>query len=337
MVDRLALLTWGAILSANPQQLTAEPTIGVPHGQIQNLLSSREPGQLAWGAYLAGESGQRAAVPLLIPLLRHAHPDVQLASIDALIRLRADVPSENLKALRIDGSFDATLVLLSFNPRKHSSVLLDLLDRPLDHTEWTAVSSLLWTSPPPGYAARLLREWKLQSTVEVKDSPTGISCGGSGYIILAKPERDRSGFPPIWHYVLRTGVVMPEATAIADGPHPISFQRETRPRSGGSLAPRHDFRRDYLQSLAGLGLPGPLFVFWWTDTGSYLADAENLRALIRKCMTDLRQALVERGLLDAAEEATSPPAEITVVDRRLDQRIPLPAFQWQDTSATADR
>ncbi|MBI5084730.1 MAG: ATP-binding protein [Acidobacteria bacterium] len=74
-----------------------------------------------------------------------------------------------------------------------------------------------------------------------------------------------------------------------------------------------------------------------TDTGSYLADAENLRALIRKCMTDLRQALVERGLLDAAEEATSPPAEITVVDRRLDQRIPLPAFQWQDTSATADR
>jgi hypothetical protein len=108
------------------------------------------------GAYLAWEYLEPSFVPSIVPLLRHEHPDVQLAAIDALLRLNADVPAESLGPFRIDGRFDPILALLSRNPKKYAGVLMSLLDQSLDDEEWLAVNSILWTAPPHGYAARLL-------------------------------------------------------------------------------------------------------------------------------------------------------------------------------------
>src|ERR1017187_4428964 len=144
MLRRLALLFGSATLCLLAQSPASEPKDAAQRTQIQAMLSSRAPNQLAWGAYLAAENGERNLVPSIIPLLRHENPDVQLAAIDALIRLKGDVPPETLKALRIDDTLDPVLVLISADPKKYSAVLMGLLDQNLDDEQWVATNSMLW-------------------------------------------------------------------------------------------------------------------------------------------------------------------------------------------------
>jgi hypothetical protein len=333
MSGRLALLITCAALSVVAQPPESEPVDVARRNQIHAMLSSTAPDQLAWGAYLAAENSEPSFVPSIIPLLRHENPDVQLAAIDALIRLNAEVPAERLGPIRIDGRFDPFLALLAKNPQKYSRVLLNLLDESLDGTEWTAVNSILWMTPPRGYAARLLREWQLQVSVEVQDKPPGIGCGGCGYYLRKRPARDRSGFPPVAIYVINIDVVHPEKTGIPRGPYPISFVRQTEPRTGGPCISRDEYRKDYLQGLAQYGLPKSSAVFHWTTPAKYRTDADALLALIRKCNTELRQILLERGLLDPNESTVGLEPEFLVVDKRFDQQIPLPAIPWRVASA----
>jgi hypothetical protein len=93
---RLAFLLGRVTLGAGAQPRALEPVVAARQAQVQAFLLSKEPVQLAWGAYLAGEYLEPSFVPSIVPLLRHEHPDVQLAAIDALLRLNADLPAESL-------------------------------------------------------------------------------------------------------------------------------------------------------------------------------------------------------------------------------------------------
>jgi hypothetical protein len=326
MTGRLAFLVASAALSGLAQTPASEPLDAARRGQIEAMLSSRAPDQLAWGAYLAAEYGAGNFVPTIIPLLRHKNPDVQIAAVDALIRLNADVPPEGLAGVRIDGTLDPVIVLLSRNSKKYSALLMDLLGQSLDDNQWVAVNSILWMSSPRGYAALLLRAWKLEVTIEVRDKPGYKERCCSGYFAGTKQPRDRSGFPPLWHYAVYEGV--PRPSAMTGGPHPVSFIRQTEARKGGAAVPRDDYRKDYLEGLAHFELPQSVVTFRWADTAKFRADAEDLLARVHRCETELRRILLERGLVDASESTDGPAPVLTVVDYRVDQRIPLPSIQW---------
>jgi hypothetical protein len=337
MLGRLTSVLGGATLVLLAQSPVPELKDAAERAEIQARLSSSAPEQSAWGAYLAAENGERSFVPSIIPLLRHEHPYVQLAAVDALMRLKADVPPETLKGLRIDDSLDPVLALISIDPKRHSAVLIDLFDQGLNDEQWVAVNSMLWEHPTREYATRLLREWRLRMAIEVEDGVRGIGCGGQGYGGSGKPVRDRSGFPPIWHYAVYEGVLMPGATAIADGPHPASFVRQKEARTGGGKVPRDDYRKDYLQGLAHIGLPNSWATFRWTNAAKYRADAADLILLVQKCEAELRRSLLAQGLLDRSELPLGQEPEFVVVDRRDDQTIPLPTIRWRIDGAFTDR
>lgn len=302
----------------------------VQEEEIRGMLASTEASQLAWGAYLAGDAGDRKFVASVIPLLRNEDPDVQLAAVDALIRIGVELPPETLQNLRIDGGLDPVLVLLSRNPIRYSGLLTSLLDQGLDTTEWVAVNSIRWKLRSPTWVSRLLRDWTIQIKVEVWDQPGYIDGCCSWTMVSQKAPRNRTGFPPIWRYVIYERTLMPGATTlIPDGPHPISFVRQHEPRQGGPLVNLNEHRRDYLQELASFSLPRSGVRFNWIDEAKYKSDTNELMALIRRCQTSLRQILRERGLLDARELTESPQPEIRVEDQRIDKRVPLPSIEWR--------
>ncbi len=286
------------------------------------------PTVLAWTAHLAAERGQPELIPQIIPLLRHPHPDVQLAAADALIRMNADVPSSDLVGVRIDGSLDPVIVLLAKSPQQHAQLLMELIDQAQDDTQWAAINSILANAPPGGFAARLLHDWKLQILIELWDGPIGIGCRSSGSFRKPPPERDREGFPHKWVNVLSQGGSNSGTITITEEPFSVRYSRTKVARQIEGLTSHNESRKMYLQQLAHYGLPNTGVTFKWKSPENFLADAENLRALVTRCNTELRQILLSRGLLKPGEDTTGPAPEFAVTDMRHDKSTPLPKLSW---------
>jgi hypothetical protein len=163
----------------------------------QDQPASADPRDLAWGAYLAANDQQKNLIPSILPLLRHEDSAVRLAAIDAPIRLDADVPEQDLAPLLRGYWLDSALIFVSRDPRRHADLLMRLLDGPLRDQQWVAITSILYAVAPPGYAARLYKDWTLQYTIQVWDTPSGYieGCcsgwGGGGILV------DAAGFPPL--------------------------------------------------------------------------------------------------------------------------------------------
>ena len=138
---------------------------------------------------------RRARSPAILPLLKSSDVDVQLAAIDALIRLDADMSEDDLSAfLKTTNQIDPLLIILARDSKKHGDLLMRLLDRQLNDTDWIAVNSILSTAPPPGFAARLLREWTLHPSVQTYDTFISAGDGGCGWYGVKVTDR-RAGFP----------------------------------------------------------------------------------------------------------------------------------------------
>ena len=268
--------------------------------RASQLLSSHEPSQKAWGAYLAANAQQKELIPAIIPLLMSTESAVQFAAIDALIRMEADVPQEDLAAYLETNPPDPVLVLLARDPRKHADFLLGLLDRPLSVASWVAVNGVLSMAPPPGYAARLLRDWRIQYHIELwgrgqypGPGPTdtgGCAFGCSIYHAPNTPE----GFPPQALYVISQGPWKP-ALKLAGGAHPLVYQVFTTADDGpGAYGPPWDpdlteedrdrYTADYLGALIGRDPPGPSGsiyppirdqIFEWSGAAQYTKDVKN--------------------------------------------------------------
>lgn len=307
-------------------------------GQLQRVLllasalafavHAQDPAALAWTAHAAAQKGDRGAIPSLIPLLRHQDPGVQLAVADALIQLGAEPAAENLQGVRIDSDLAPILVLASRNPKKYEALLLASLDQTLSDEEWTAIHSILLQNPPAGFAARILREWRLRITVDVEDSHALGERPFSGtYRTPPRPKPERAGFPPLMRYVIFEGGAEPGGTRIAGGPHPVSYVRLSTARNAPTHS-RDDYRRDYLAALAGYGVPHSYATFRWTTPGKYRSDAAELLALVQRANRELREILTQRNLLSPSESSASPPPEIRVRDLRTNHQQQLPDVGW---------
>jgi len=298
------------------------------NGDVATLLVSPEISRVAWGAYLAGQRQEARYVPLIVPLLKHKNKDVQLAAVDALIQLHADVPDAMLSSFNSD-TLDGAIVLIARDPRAHTGFLLQLLDRPLRNEQWAAVHGLLAAAPPPGYSARLLREWEPEIHVKVWEKAEGIGCGGSGILVM-RPARDRTGFPPLVVYVLSLGSVDRGAIPLVGGPLPVTYRRTGEERTAGSTLDLRDARGRILYFLAGMSHPTWFGSFPWVGELKYREDAGSVLAQYRASLNQLRKTLLERGLLTEQESKIEPKHRLVIEDQRKDRKIPLPAVEGGD-------
>jgi hypothetical protein len=325
VIWRLMLLL-ASVLTGMPAAFGQLPATKSPADAIENtivtqLLSSREPSQLAWGAHLAANYQQTSAIPAIIPLLRSSDSSVQLTAVDALIRLGGDIPDEDLTAFLSTNRPGPVLVILARDPKKHSDFLMRILDQ-LNNSDWVAANGILSTAPPPGYAARLLRDWSLHVNVKVWDNSIGFADGGCAWLDFRRVQGDRQGFPPLFLYVIQEGATS-GGTVIATGPHPVSYVRQEMPPRGGPCVDRDAHRLDYLKSLAGVSqdstrarLPDVGQGFRWVDATKYRADADALLTGVRTAVSFICTALLDRGLLTAEEATAWPMLEVVVTDQR---------------------
>ncbi len=327
----LILLICGLPLCAQPQPVS--PANAAEQATIEALLKSSDLGQLAWGAQLVANYQQKKFIPEVIALLDSPNRDVQLSALDALIRLNADVPEESLaKFLNGGHTLEPAIVFLARDPKAHAGFLVHALDRTLFDQQWVAVSSFLAAAPPPGYASRLLRDWTIKATVEVKERPGGVGYGGPSGCGDGRG-RVTPDAPMIPYYTIAEGL-QPGATLIAAGPHPISYLRQDSPHDCRPLIDRDAYRLDYLLYLAHIdpqtpeGRLPPAPVFPWAGPKDYLTKASAYLDSLRVFVANLRSQLTRAGLLAASEAPSGPALEIMVIDGRLDRSVPLPAVDW---------
>lgn len=328
----LVLVVW--------QRLGAQPPVVSPTDEIEQrivagLLASPDPGQQAWGAQLAGNYGQTKFVPDLRRLLVATHPDVRLQALDSLIRLKAEVPSDELLLLWPTHR-TPVLILLARAAKENQEVLRSLSKGELDPKEWVAVYNLLVSNKAPGVAADLLSELKVRVTVTVRDGPEvgpgygggigGVAarCGGPGF---------RPGFPPLHLYVL-ADYALPGDVVLAPGRHPIYYRRQETGSDSYGAIDRNLYRYDYL---ADLLMTQPEYlplrpevsrIVTWKGADEYLAELEAARQQVEASFQSLVRVLRDRDLATSREtDGLKPQVEFNVIDRRANPQPSLPAAE----------
>ncbi len=291
---------------------------------VAALLASADPAEQAWGAHLAANYQQTKFVPDLRRFLTASHPDVRLQALDALIRLKADVPAGELMPLWPTHR-TPVLILLAADAKKNEDNLHSLTREDLDSKEWVAVHNLLVLTRAPGIVAELLSALQVHVMVWVQDSGRfgpgyggGIGggssmCGGAGM---------RPGFPPLFYYAL-VDVPSPGDVMLAPGRHPIFYRRSQNPSNSAVTIDRNVYRFEYLADLAGVAVkdlplqPTVSLTVTWKGADAYLAELRVARQQVLANFATLSRMLEE-------PDAGLPQIEFTVMDIRVNQQSPLP-------------
>jgi hypothetical protein len=324
--------------------VVAADTLPADHGA---LLDSNSTLDQAWGAYLAGERCDGAAIPALRRLLAARLADesrhdrvVRRTVLDALIRLEADVPWEELEVLpRSHGT--EVLVLLARRPRANRAALLELFDRPLSQRQWLAVGNLLAAQRAPGFAARLLERLETVLRITVVE-PEQCSVGGGSRRILGGSGdavlRVEEGWPPVARYFLLERC-RPGARPLAPGRRPIwviRVEAKQGPRGFGDQHRRYDrhvLRLEYLAQLLGrepdrAGLERETSTrIVWEDPRDFVREALTARGDIVARHRRVVRELLNGGLLTAEEASALEPRIVLRVEDRRELKVPaLPSL-----------
>jgi len=321
------LLLCGAVfvlglIQAQPPVLS--PADAMEQRVVAGLFASADPGRRAWGAYLAGNYQQTRFVPQLRRLLTAADPDVRRQALDALIRLDADVPANELLPLW-PAHRAPVLILLARAPGQNRVALRSLLNEEIIGTEWVAVHNLLVSIKAPGLAMELLSHMTVRVTVLVCDAGGrcgsygaggggGVSnCGGVGY---------RPGFPPLYHYTL-TSTPARGDRLLAPGRHPIHYRRRRNPSHNGGIVDRERYRLEYLAQLLDTQpekLPlrrSSIRSIDWPGADRYPAAIEAVREEMAAQFAALVQMLHARGLATPHEtDGLRPRIDLNIIDTR---------------------
>ena len=343
---RLALLLGLLTAVASAQRPESE----LPSRAIR-LLESTRTADKAWGAYLCGSLlVHDCHKPLLAELERMVpHRTAPLdgedffliqSLLDALIRLRAEVPPELALSFSSRWRDEVTILLI---PYASEDTLLKLEgDRDLTRTEWIAVSNRLLDIRSKTFFLRMVKLRKFEHYIEVYDKEPEYVIGGGigdGIPTSKRIRRVPQDFPPAGVYTLRTGGTSGD-TLLSSGPcegwNTTSYWRteitqagtkvEDRPReSGGKVTWCADA---YLAALRGFRLAQVTSVLRpgtkirWTTTAAFRAKAS---AAMEKSARELRDFILGEQVSDLLPE-TGFRVTITprVVDLREDKRVRLP-------------
>jgi hypothetical protein len=182
----LLFIALPAPLPGNPAK-TEEELLAI---RVAALLDGESAKDRAWGAYLAGKHGLRAAADRLVGLLEECAGDegveaseLRRGILDALIRLKVPVDLEILAPL-VSTYPSELLVMLAARGKEAEPLLLHLLDRPekniLAGGTGRAVRMLLAEWRSRHVAADLLDGLTVRARIDVfpKDFLGGVGGGG---------------------------------------------------------------------------------------------------------------------------------------------------------------
>lgn len=316
--------SWLLALSFATLLLGQPPDPGHDPQRIALGLASPDPMAQAWAAYRAGQDPERRHTTGLRQLLVTATAAkesggsasasrVLSATLSALVETDANVTAKELLPLypQFDG---AVLYLLARNPKEHAADLLPLFDDSETGARWLAVGNLLLAGRAPGFAAALLRPYKVLVEVEVTSPGMGVGGGvggssyGCGYGASAP-----SVWPPVVHYHI---VLLPVrgSLLLATGPRTVYVNRNPDCTADSTVAGAKDeFRHAYLTRLTTgfdnvLSLrPKQRLDIVWAGKDDYDARLSSFRNKLQEQFTQLVSHLREQGLLTDDEHAAIRP------------------------------
>lgn len=329
-----------SIVALLAMQVTAwaQPVVAPGDKPVAELLASGDPKDQAWGAYLAGNQGLKDASRELMKLAFSEDWRVRMAALDSLIRLEITIPADALEKLATR-RLDEPLIFIARNlhaerPEEYGAVIESLFAKPdiSDHY-WVALNSILLTKPPAGFAARLLREWTIHTTLLVDD--TGSAWFGTPGLGAAAGDGTRFsewGFPPLFMYFVFEN---PDSrdTLIAGGSHPVGYHRQVSSSQTYYQRDRNEYRKDYLLELSRTGGdPRPLrrsHAVKWSGVQAYRKSVRETITGIRQAVEKMKARLTDAGLLTSSEAPAFPSAEIRVIDERSRKVPTLRSIKWQ--------
>ena len=296
--------------------LAQNPPAGM---DVHELLASNDSAQLAWGAEMAARSGRGEYVPELRRLLASTDDRVREQALDALIRLKADVPPEELMqgppVLR-----SQVIILAIWN--RNRSVLASLLAENARHDPtWVALNEgLVQAGAGPAYWPELLGEWTIYVVIDVTDPGKApvIEPGVGGGICGDSFAQDRPGFPPRATYGLFIDP-QPGDTVLLSRPKPVYYRRAPSPSGCDIQIDRNDYRGDFIVYAAGVYPPVKTHYRYdiaWTDDQSYAAGVDRLRKDLLADYQRMLDGMVKRKLIPPDNSAPRPHIVVRIEDQR---------------------
>jgi hypothetical protein len=335
----------GAAEDAPHNPLPPFVRLGDAGAEARRLLQSGENRERAWGAYLAGLYDLKTEVPRLVELLADPALDaggweetrVRQASLDALIRLGAEVPAETLLPLK-QSAPDEVIILLARAPHQNQQALLSLFVDESPDSHWLAVGNLLAETRAPGFAARLMAGLKIAGEVYVYDyeGERGYGAGGcGGFGCGCNTFRSPDEYPPVFHHSLTT-VSDGGAVVVAPGRRMVYYVRSASPPCGcgesGRGSAKDQYRVEYVADLLGtteeeLKLEfRPSREVVCSDAGQCRRALAAVRDEIVGGYAQALKRLLDAGLLDPAEAAElKPDITLRLNDSRDRRPFPLPS------------
>lgn len=340
---------------ANPEQITPKDALTLAPEWLQH----GDGRQRAWAAYWIGRDRQEQAIPQLIDALDKYQKSQQAASsdwtdddfvtlvmLDSLIQLRAAVPPD--LALALYSKFRVrALLLLARSDRDARDALLEVMDEAQSRTEWLAAADLVAQNPPPGFAARLLKNISIEATIFVLSPGEGVGGGAAvGDCMGPSGGSPRADWPPVSIYWLWVDQAA-GSQLLAGGENPVYWQRKlSRDYSLAALlkydcgSPNPgppDLSRDLIGQLLGekkddfaLQL-NPVTSVTWVSPQAYLNDATSFVLRQAEILHSAEDGLQTRGLLtDDEAESVYPPLNVRVMDERDGDKTPLPELLFAD-------
>src|SRR5262245_33931613 len=285
--------------------------------KVSRLIGSASNRDRAWAAYLIGQYELKEYAPALIDLLDSTPLDppaenafVRLATLDSLIRLRMNVPSDRVMPLY--KSFpDQVLIILAMSVVESRDALLSVAQEPGREVCWVAAFNLLTESKAPGLAAVLLKDVKIKIDIAVSEGNKGYVSGGLWSCVSDGVWMTPDGFPPTALYKL-IDTPKRDAVVIAPGAHPVFYERQTvepsvsNQRGFGAVdngVDRDRYRLEYLaalldQHIEELRLREKYYhSFTWAGAERYIREVARIREGVIKDSDELKKRLVEKGLL----------------------------------------
>ena len=332
------------------------------------LLRSKLPRAIAWGAHLAAKHKLSSLAKLVVARLsaRKALPDgskrryLTNALLDAVIRLHARVPVDDLVAIAKEGLPQHVCILLAerlANPdklswgkasrrdlkRTEAALLQFFVAEERAHVEESshgltirAAGALLAERKDTAFVEQLVRELEIELTLFVRDDGRRMfRYHGGGHGASSWP-LDPDGFPPIVVYPLDDSPSF-GARLLCAGPPAIFYRRvevgarHHMPLGQGLGADIDSLRLSWLAAVlkrTDIGLEYSVQVtHQWSDQGALRREVKDLRAKIDVAHGRLIAELVAKKLLTPkrAKDMNSHIA-LRIDDQRADKSVPLPKF-----------
>jgi len=319
--------------------------------EVTTRLGAKEAATVAWGGYLAQRFGLQEAVGDLRKTLvvwqdtKGREADfVRLALLDALLRLDADVPANELTPHLRGRASTPALLLLARRPALNAAALLEYFDilsgyheDRIAHPDWLATGHLLAANKSHGFAASLIRQLDFHLLVCVREpgnnsgremplpgsTISGLSCGSCDVL---------NGFPPVAWYELTTSGSSGMLLVAAGEPSVFALRTEHRHQFNYSSPlekSASEARWSWFKSLVD---PEPLAQERAADVRfhsatEFLREVAYVRELFQQDFRAGLAQLVKSGALTKVEaDAAVFQPEVSVSDLRVGPREALPTI-----------